>query len=108
MDDEITLNKQNHAELDKLEIKQFNQRQNFYFCKIMLGRREWPPLAGLAILIICLVVDRARILSELADAHRVSTKYNVNVNRTMIMIIDCLKNAHHKPNATTLDSLIRV
>lgn len=90
----------------------------------MLGRREWPPLAGLAILIICLVVDRARILSELADAHRVSTKYNVNVNRTMIMIIDCLKNAcnymtkkrpeactcsaHHKPNATTLDSLIRV
>ena len=57
----------------------------------MLGRREWPPLAGLAILIICLVVDRARILSELADAHRVSTKYNVNVNRTMIMIIDCLK-----------------
>ena len=90
MDDEITLNKQNHAEAGFRKSSELINVK-ILFVYIMLGRREWPPLAGLAILIICLVVDRARILSELADAHRVSTKYNVNVNRTMIMIIDCLK-----------------
>lgn len=85
MDDEITLNKQNMPKLDSGKSSELIKVKILLY---MLGRREWPPLAGLAILIICLVVDRARILSELADAHRVSTnyKYNVNVNRTMIMI----------------------
>lgn len=91
VDDEITLNKQNHAEAGFSGGKSSNLVNVKIFIVNNAGRREWPPLAGLAILIICLVVDRARILSELADAHRVSTKYNVNVNRTMIMIIDLIK-----------------